>query len=104
MPMNPQIQYGGVSITGGTYTAAPGDTVLVTTGASALVVNLPVQSGCFSPVIVRKVDAGTGTVTVKTTDGTTIDGVSGGTGVAATAAHTGFVLAPVGSNWNVVGA
>lgn len=107
MGFNPQPTYSFTAVTGA-YAANPADVVLVTTGATAgLKVTLPTLTGCFSPVIVRKVDAGTGTVNVVTADGTTIDGVAGTTGIStAGTAHTGFTFAPnvTSGNWNVVSA
>lgn len=59
--------------------ANPGDCLLVTTGSSSIVITLPpVEFG--GPVLVKKIDSGTGAVTVKTADGSTIDGVAGATG------------------------
>jgi len=88
-------------------TAANGDILLFTTGASAMVANLPpvAQGG---PVTVRKVDAaGTGIVTVKTTDSATIDGIAGSTGRAVNAASTvggaTFVSDGVGAWFTVAG-
>ena len=86
-------------------TAANGDVLLVTTGSTACTVNLPpVANG--GPVTVRKVDGGgTGTVTVKTTDSSTVDGIAGSTGRAVGAASTvsGATLVSDGvANWYTV--
>lgn len=105
MPMNPQIAYALTGVTAA-YTANPGDTVLVTVGATAnAVITLPPVASCFSPVIVRKVDGGTGTVSVVTADGSKIDGVTGTVGLTSAAtAHTGWTFAPnAQTSWNVVG-
>lgn len=90
----PQIQTAGL-VTGGnlrsvsaTSTAANGDIMIVTTGSSAVTINLPpvAQGG---PVTVRKVDGGgTGAVTVKTTDSATVDGIAGSTGRVVGVAST----------------
>jgi hypothetical protein len=42
-------------------------------------------------------------VTVKTADGSTIDGVAGATGIAYTTIHSGGTFASDGANWWVVG-
>lgn len=83
------------------YTANNGDIVLVTTGSSAITVNLPpvAQGG---PVTIRKVDVGgSGALTVKSTDGSTIDTVAGATGrvVALTLSVSGATLVSDGTNW-----
>lgn len=104
MTMFPQPSYNMVAKTAA-YTAEPGDVVLVTTGASAIVVTLP-GVATLGPVTVRKVDAaGAGTVTVKTADGSDIDGVAGTTGRAVGAASTvsGATFASDGSNWFTIG-
>jgi hypothetical protein len=74
------------STSAATYTANIGDFVLSTTGAGPVVVNLPAAASGQSlgpagaSVTVKKVDTGAGAITVKTTDGSTIDGISGTTG------------------------
>ena len=76
------------AVSSGPQTANNGDVLLFNTGATAMVANLPpvAQGG---PVTIRKVDGGgTGTVTAKTTDGSTIDGIAGATGRAVGAAST----------------
>lgn len=86
----------------GAYTASPGDNVLAT-AAAAWVLTLPpvATGGCVS---VRKVDAAAFAVTLKTTDGSTIDGVAGTTGVATgTAQHSGLEVTSDGSNWWITG-
>ena len=86
-------------------TLANGDIAIVTTGAGAIVITLPpvAQGG---PVAVRKVDSGgAGTVTVKTTDSSTVDGIAGATGRVVGAASTvsGATLVSDGvSNWYTV--
>lgn len=104
MTMFPQPVYSLTAQTAN-YTAQPGDTVLVTAGASAVVVTLP-SVATRGPVTVRKTDAaGAGTVTVKTADGSTIDGVAGTTGRVVGAASTvsGAKLVSDGSNWFTIG-
>lgn len=101
MPMFPQPIY-RYTAQSANYTALNGDVVLVTTGASAITVTLPTAAP-DAVVIVRKVDSGTGAVTVKTADGSTIDGIAGSTGIAtAAAAHVGFTLGCDGVAWHVV--
>ena len=83
------------------YTAAPGDIALVTTGSSTITVTLPpVATG--GVVTVRKVDSGgTGTAKTVTADGSQIDGGSGSTGVTYTTASTisGATFVSDGTNW-----
>lgn len=101
MGMNPQTTYGFTAVTGA-YTAAPADVALVTTGTATVTVTLPKVSTCYSPVVVRKVDSATGTAAVVTADGSTIDGVTGTTGVSTSTQHAGWTFAPNGANWNIV--
>lgn len=86
----------------GAYTANPGDYVLGTAG-SAWTLTLPaVATG--GVVSVRKVDSAANAITLKTADGSTIDGVAGTTGVATgTTQHSGLTVASDGSNWWVIG-
>ena len=86
----------------GAYTANPGDYVLGTAAAAWVLTLPPVAGG--GVVSVRKVDAAAFAITIKTADGSTIDGVAGTTGIAtATSQHSGFTVASDGSNWWVVG-
>jgi len=105
MTQFPQSAYGLTKLNAqATYTANPGDVVLATTGTTALVVTLPPASQGGN-VIVRKVDAaGTGTVTAKTADGGTVDGIVGTTGRVVGVASTvsGAELASDGTNWFTV--
>lgn len=101
MPMNPQTTYSFVAVTGA-HTATPGEVSLVTTGAVAVAVTLPPIASCFSPVVVRKVDAGTGALSVVTNDLSTIDGVAGATGVTSAVQHAGWTFAPNGGAWQIV--
>lgn len=86
------------------YQANPNEYVNATV-ASAYVVTLPPVAdnpGCV--VQVRKVDSASAAFTLKTADGSTIDGVAGTTGVASAATqHAGFTVANDGSNWWVIG-
>jgi hypothetical protein len=82
-------------------TANNGDIVLVTAGSTAITITLPpvAQGG---PVAVRKVDSGgTGAVTVKSSDGSTIDAIAGATGRVVGVASTlsGATLVSDGTNW-----
>lgn len=86
------------------YTASSGDCVLantVTTGA--FTVTLPASPGSNATVLVRNV-SGTNAVTVKSSDGSTVDGITGTTGIGYTTVHTGATFAFDGTNWWVVGA
>lgn len=80
------------------YTATPGDIVVVTTGSGGVTVTLPpVSEG--GPVTVRKIDAGAGALTVKTADGSTINGIAGTTGVSSTTQYAGWTFDTDGHNW-----
>jgi hypothetical protein len=84
------------------YTASNGDYVLGTAAAAWVLTLPPVSNGAF--VGVRKVDSAAFAITVKTADGSTIDGVTGTTGLAtATSQHSGWEFASDGTNWFVVG-
>lgn len=99
--MFPQTIYNFTPVTKA-HTAIPGETVLATTGSTeVLKVTLPgvAQGG---PVIVRKVDAGTEALEVVTADGSTIDGVTGTTGVKTTTQHAGWTFVTDGKNWFVI--
>ena len=82
------------------YTAQVGEFVNVTTGSSAITVTLPASPGAGAIVTVKKVDSGTGAVTVKTSDGSTVDGVAGTTGRAQAATqYLAWTLWYDGANW-----
>ncbi len=71
----------------------------VTTGSSTITVTLPSLAGYQSAppwkVTVRKVDGGAGTVNLVTSDGSTVDGVTGTTGITTPATqHAGFTVEP----------
>lgn len=84
------------------YTASNGDCVLATAAAAWVLTLPPVSQGAW--VSVRKVDSAAFAVTTKTADGSTIDGVTGTTGVAtSTSQHSGFTFASDGTNWFIVG-
>jgi len=98
MVMTPEQVFGVTLVGTGTansasYTALPGDVVLVTTGSAGFTVNLPVLPQ--NSVRVRKIDSGAGAVTVKTTDSSTIDGVAGSSGVSISSQHSGYLFASV---------
>lgn len=95
------------------YTALNGDFVIAdTTTTAAWILTLPTIAqtvtgtsglgvdGAAGPVSVRNV-TGTNAVTVKTADGSTIDGVTGTTGIAYTTIHTGATFVSDGTNWFV---
>ena len=82
------------------YTANVGDFVNVTTGTSAITVTLPKSPGLGAIVTVKKVDSGTGAVTVVSADGSTVDGVVGTTGRAQAATqYLAWTLWNDGINW-----
>lgn len=82
------------------YTANVGDFVNVTTGASAITVTLPASPSVGAVVTVKKVDSGAGAVTVKTTDGSEVDGIAGATGRAQAATqYLAWTLWFDGTNW-----
>jgi hypothetical protein len=84
------------------YTASPGDYVLGTAAAAWVLTLPPVATG--GVVSVRKVDSASFAITTKTADGSTIDGVTGTTGLAtSTSQHSGYTFASDGSNWWVIG-
>ena len=96
----------GVLVEGGNWrnitaaaTLAAGDVALCNSTAAAFTVTLPpVASG--GPCIIKKTDAvPANPVTVKTADGSTIDGVVGTTGVALTVQNSRYSLASDGANW-----
>ena len=79
-------------------TANPGDYINATVGSAYVVTLPPVATG--GVVSVRKVDAAAFAATLKTADGSTINGVAGTTGVATgTTQGSGIVVASDGSNW-----
>lgn len=78
------------------YTAVSGDFAIVSP-AAATVVTLPgVALG--GPVAVKNL-TGAYAVTVKSADGSTIDGIAGTTGFALAKAYDTVVLVSDGSNW-----
>lgn len=81
------------------FTALPNSVNIVTTGAATLVCTLPpVASG--GPVTVKKIDSAVGSVTVKTADGSLVDGVAGTTGRAgSTTQYSVQTYISDGSNW-----
>ena len=102
MTLFPQPIYNFVAKSGA-YTANPGDFVNATAAAAWVLTLPPVATGGI--VGVRKVDAAAFAVTVKTADGSTVNGVAGTTGVATgTTQGSGLVFASDGSNWWQVGA
>jgi hypothetical protein len=97
MPIFPQ-QIRSVSQVSAAHTAATGDVVIVTTGAVAVAVTLPpVAEG--GPVTVRKIDAGTGALSVVSADGSTINGIAGATGVSTTVQYAGWTFVSDGAHW-----
>lgn len=80
-----------------TYTALASDIVLCTAGAGGFTVTLP-ASTINSQVIVKKVDAGAGTITISPTSGT-IDGAATDT---ITTRYVSNTYVADGTNWNKV--
>lgn len=97
MPIFPQPQHSVVQVSAN-YTAQVGDTCIVTTGSATITITLP-AANTNGVVYVRKVDAGTGSVAVKTNDGSTIDGVSGSTGISHATQATGAKYVSDGLHW-----
>jgi hypothetical protein len=90
------------------YTANPGDLVVANATGGAVVITLP--SGMVygyttskpSPtwsVTVSKLDNSANTVTVKTLDGSTIDGVAGTTGRSLSTQFSHVAVVSDGNNW-----
>lgn len=101
MTVFPQPVYKFVSINGA-YTAQSGDCIVATVAAAYSVTLPPVGQG--GVVSIRKVDTAAFAATLVTSDGSTIDGVAGATGVATgTTQHSGLTVASDGSNWHVIG-
>lgn len=101
MPVFPEPVY-TFTAQSGAYTANSGDFVNAT-AAAAWTLTLP-PVGTRGVVGVRKVDTAAFAVTVKTADGSTINGVAGATGVATgTTQGSGFVFASDGANWWQIG-
>lgn len=89
---------------GASYTASNGDVVLYTPTANSVVTLPAVALG--GPVRVVNL-AGTYTVTVKTADGSTVQGVAGTTGYVVPAGGTGAssthaTFVSNGTNWFVI--
>lgn len=84
------------------YTCQNGDVVIGTAGAGGITVTLPPVQGRGN-IIVRQADSGAGHVTIKTADGSTIDGVAGTTGIATEKQHAGYRLTSNGVAWFVIG-
>lgn len=82
------------------YTAKAGDFVLASVAVAFTVTLPPASLGAV--VTVRSVLA-TAAVTVKTADGSTIDGVAGTTGIAYSTLHSGATFVSDGTNWWVAG-
>ena len=77
--------------------------LVVTTGASTIIITLP-PVGSSDFVSARKVDAGSGAVQIVTADGSTIDSVVGSTGITTPASqHAGWTLENDTRSWYVTG-
>lgn len=82
----------------GTYTALGGDIVLATAGVVGYVVNLPSVTTPGTQVIVKKVDANSGTITITPASGT-IDGQST---YPISTQYQSVTLVSDGTNWNLI--
>jgi hypothetical protein len=86
------------------YQANSGDFVLAN---AAITITLPTEAtggeasapSYGAHVVVKNVDSTTVTVTVKTSDGSTIDGIAGSTGIALAAEYETVDLVSDGANW-----
>ena len=85
-----------VTAQSGTYAAIAGDIVFATAGAGGFTVTLP-ASTIGSQVVVKKVDAGAGTITITPTSGT-IDGSASSTIVTR---YVSLTFVADGTNWNL---
>lgn len=84
------------------YTAVNGDNVLAdTTTTGAFTLTLPASPGFGATASVRNI-TGTNAVTVKSSDGSKVNGVTGTTGIGYTTVHTGASFAFDGTNWWIV--
>jgi hypothetical protein len=83
-----------------TYTAVAGD-FIVDTPAGAHTISLPTPVITGQAVAVKNV-GGAHTITIKTTDSTTIDGITGTTGVPLAASFDTVVLVFDGTNWQSI--
>lgn len=88
------------------YTASPGDVVLGNTGTSgvsaAFTVTLPpvAQCGPVTVVNVSPITAGSGaTITIVTSDSSTIDGITGATGTTLQSGYTRNTFSSNGTSW-----
>jgi hypothetical protein len=83
------------------YTANAGDIVLVDTNATphAFVVDLPPVAQAASVIV--KCTAYDDALTIKTTDGSTIDGIAGATGVTLAAQYDAAWFVSDGAAWHV---
>ena len=82
-----------------TYTAVAGDFVQ-DTPSGAHTISLPTPALAGQAVAVKNL-TGAHTITVATTDSTTIDGITGATGVLLAAEYDTVVVVFDGTNWNV---
>jgi hypothetical protein len=98
------------STPGATLALVNGGFHLVTSGSTACTATLPTVAattsagvltaeGAQGPVAVKKVDTGSGVITIKTADGTTIDGIAGTTGITLAKQYDTVVLVSDGTNW-----
>lgn len=107
MPYYPQymnaqlVEYANFTVQTSAYTAKSGDFVLANATSAAFTVTLPAVA-LGGPVTVKKTDSASHTVTIVTADGSTIDGLTGATGIGLAAQYDTVELASDGTNWWVV--
>jgi hypothetical protein len=92
------VQWNFKTKTASTYAAVAYDFVLANP-SGAQTIDLPTPATVDQAVAVKNITTNPYTVTVKTTDGSTIDGIAGATGVALAAALDSFVFVFDGTNW-----
>lgn len=83
------------------YTASVADFVLGNATTGQFFVTLP-SVGLGGPVSVKKTDASNNAIRVVTSDGSTIDGIAGATGVAVSAQYATVTLVSNGLAWYVI--
>lgn len=92
------IRYVGVT-TPTVHTATTGEIVGVTTGAGALVVNLPVATTANQLITIKKVDVGAGAVTITAAGAELIDGLAT---LPLAAQYNSATLVSDGTGWMVI--
>lgn len=84
------------------HTATTGEVVAVTTGAGALVVNLPSAAVANQMITIKKVDNGAGAISLTPAGGDTIDGVAGVDSSLSTQWKSMTLVSNGVSNWLII--